>query len=51
MILQLGSKRFGPPDAATQATLDAITTTERLERLAERLLEVESWAELLTKEN
>lgn len=51
LILQLGSKRFGPPDAATQATLDAITTTERLERLAERLLEVESWAELLTKEN
>lgn len=51
LILRLGGRRFGPPDAATRAALDAITSTERLERLAERLLEAESWAELLTREN
>ena len=47
LILQLGSQRFGPPDAATRARLDAITSTEQLERLAGRLLAVETWSELL----
>ena len=47
LIFRLGSKRFGSPDAQTQATLDAVTSLERLELLAERLLEAESWAELL----
>ena len=47
LLLRLGRKRFGEPDAATLAILEAITSLERLEQLAERLLEVESWAELL----
>ncbi len=47
IILRQGSKRFGPPDARTQAALDAIVSREQLEELAERLLEVESWNELL----
>lgn len=46
-LLRLGSKRFGQPDEATLATLQAITTVERLEQLMDRLLEAESWAELL----
>ena len=49
LILQLGSQRFGPPDAATRARLDAITSTEQLERLAGRLLAVETWSELLAE--
>ena len=47
LILLQGRKRFGEPDAATLAALEAIASTERLEQLGERLLEVESWAELL----
>ena len=46
-LLLLGGKRFGQPDATTLATIQAITTLEQLEQLMERLLEVESWAELL----
>jgi len=49
-VLRLGSKRFGPPDAAMRARLDAITSTEQLERLAGRLLEVETWSELLASD-
>jgi predicted transposase YdaD len=47
VLLRQGSKRFGPPDASTQAALESITDLEQLERLSERLLEVESWQELL----
>ena len=47
LILRLGAKRFGQPDAQMQATIDAVTSVEQLEQLAERLLEVESWQELL----
>ncbi len=48
-ILILGGKRFGPPDPATQAALAAVASVERLEFLAERLLEVESWGELFAE--
>ena len=37
----------GPTHAATAAALEAITAIERLELLSERLLDVESWDELL----
>ena len=47
LLMRLGSKRYGTPDAATQSALDAILSLERLELLVERLLEVESWQELL----
>ncbi len=47
MLVILGSKRFGEPDAQTQAALDAITSPQQFEQLAARLLEVESWQELL----
>ena len=47
ILLRLGGKRYGTPDAATQSALDAILSLERLELLVERLLEVESWQELL----
>lgn len=47
LILRLGAKRFGPADDAIRATIDAMELP-RLEILVDRLLEVESWKELLT---
>jgi hypothetical protein len=47
ILLRLGRKRFGPPDKATRATLEALTDLNRLEDLSERVLVVTSWQELL----
>lgn len=47
LLLQLGTKRFGPPSAATRAAIEAITEVERLEQLTERLLDASSWDQLL----
>ena len=47
LILRLGRKRFGEPDAVTVAALEAITSVERLGQMAERLLEVENWTDLM----
>ncbi len=46
-ILRQGNKRFGPPSAMVTATLDALHSLPQLEILSDRLLEVESWDELL----
>jgi hypothetical protein len=43
----MGAKRFGEPDDHTLQTIQAIATLEELDQLSGRLLEVESWAELL----
>ena len=45
-MLRLGTKRFGVPDATSLAALEA-AELPRLEALVDRLLEVESWQELL----
>jgi len=47
MLLRLGRTRFGVPSAAQESALHAITDLERLERLTDRLLQVDSWQELL----
>ena len=47
ILLRQGRKRFGPPSPEIEATLAEITAIERLEALSERLLDVESWEELL----
>ncbi len=47
LVLRLGSRRFGAPGPDVEAALAAIGSVDRLEHLAERLLEVESWDELL----
>jgi predicted transposase YdaD len=47
LLLRHGTKRFGPPAPQAQAALEAITAIDRLELLSERLLDVESWDELL----
>jgi len=47
MILKAGARRFGPPDDRTRATLEGITSPTELERLFDRLFEVESWGDFL----
>lgn len=47
LLLRLGRKRFGNPDAATESELIAIKDLERLERLADAILTAETWQELL----
>jgi predicted transposase YdaD len=47
LLLRLGGKRFGQPDAPTLQNIQAITSLEQLEQLGDKLLEVESWAELM----
>jgi predicted transposase YdaD len=47
VLLRQGMHRFGPPSAKTLKRLEAESGVERLEELAERLLDVDSWDELL----
>ena len=47
ILLRQGGKRFGLPSEVVQSTLQAITTLDALETLTDRLLDVESWTELL----
>jgi predicted transposase YdaD len=49
LLLRIGTKRFGPPTAAVQRSLDAIENVDRLEQLVERVLDVETWAELIAQ--
>jgi predicted transposase YdaD len=47
IVLRLGGKRFGVPDAESRTKLESMSDVEQLEQLAERVHEVASWAELL----
>jgi hypothetical protein len=47
VLLQLGRKRFGTPDAASEMALRGITDPDRLTRLIDALLDVSSWEALL----
>lgn len=46
MLLRLGSLRFGTPEPAVQTAIEQLSV-QQVEALAERLMHVESWAELL----
>jgi hypothetical protein len=47
-LLRLGRKRFGsPPSAEQEAALTAITDLPQLGALTEKLLDVNTWDELL----
>ena len=45
-LVEQGVAKFGPADEATVARLTAITDVDRLRRLGQRLLAVNTWAEL-----
>jgi len=49
LLIRLGTKRFGPPDAETLAAIEAIQDINRLESLGERILEqgIQAWDALL----
>ena len=47
VLLRLGSKRFGAPDAGVQAAINTVDQIETLDLLIDRILDVESWGELL----
>jgi len=46
LLLRIGRKRLGDPAASIEAAV-AASPLERLEQMADRLLQVESWEELL----
>jgi hypothetical protein len=46
-LLRQGRKKFGSPSAEQEAVLAAIADVPRLEALAEKLLDVNTWDELL----
>lgn len=48
LLLRLGSKRFqGPPNEEQARRLEALSDVEQIEKLAERILDVTTWTELL----
>ena len=47
LLLRLGTKQLGPPDAATVSAINSIRTLSRLEDLHDRATDVSSWRELL----
>ncbi len=48
VISSQGRKRFGEPSAEVQKTLQAMTDAGRLQVLSDRILDVNTWEELLT---
>jgi hypothetical protein len=48
MVLRLGHKRFGKPATRKQlAQLEAVSDPDRLARMVDRVLDADSWADLL----
>jgi hypothetical protein len=47
MLLRQGQKRFGAPSAAVRQVLESLSDLDRMERMADRVLEVANWQELL----
>lgn len=48
VLLKLGRKLLGPPDPSVELALTSIQDVERLERMAEAILTVKSWQDLLS---
>ena len=47
IVLRQGRKKFGPPSPEVEAALNLIEDMTRLDMLADRLLDVSTWDELL----
>jgi hypothetical protein len=49
LLLRLGTKQFGEPDAATRAAIEAIHDIDRLEALGDRIIDadIRGWDDLL----
>ena len=46
-LLKIGRQRFGTPDSKTRAALTSIDDPSRLERMADVILSLKTWNELL----
>lgn len=49
ILLRQGHKRFGSPSPQVVAEIEAISNVDRIEQLAERLLDAKSWEDLLAE--
>jgi predicted transposase YdaD len=47
-LLRQGRKRFGPPSPDVEAKLEAILALDQLQKVADRILDVSSWEELMS---
>jgi predicted transposase YdaD len=47
ILLRLGGRKFGAPEPAAEAAVQAIDDLARLERMSDRLLDVTTWQDLL----
>jgi hypothetical protein len=47
LVLRFGAKKLGPPSSSFESVLHAISDRDRLERIAERILEATDWNDLL----
>ena len=47
LLILMGRKRLGEPGKETEARIAVIADRERLERLCQRVLDVETWEDLL----
>ncbi len=47
ILQRWGSKRFGPPDTDLASQIAALDDRERIERMIDRIMDVQSWQELL----
>jgi hypothetical protein len=46
VLLRIGTRRLGPPDAATRTLLERLNDPERLAELGERVTDATSWDDL-----
>lgn len=47
LLVRLGQKKLGKPDAVSQASIEAMDNVQQVELLAESLFDVATWQELL----
>jgi hypothetical protein len=47
LLLRQGRKRFGQPKASVKSKIEAIADLAQLERLSDRILDANSWDELI----
>ena len=47
ILLRLGRRKFGPPEPAVEATVQAIADLDRLERMSDQMFDVTTWNDLL----
>ena len=47
LLLRMGQRKFGAPEPAAEAAVQAIADLDRLERMSDRIFDATSWPDLL----